>query len=87
MLRSQEGEQALPFWLDCTVMNRSEREEGAHITLGLHFNAWAVSHRNRQELAWFNVGEEGAVGPLGAWVLQQQLVQSGHTAGAKTRPA
>jgi len=75
MLCSQDGEQTLPFWLECTVANRAEQEDGSHTIVGLRFNAWAVPHRGKGAVDWFAVGEEGAVGPLGAWVLRQQLAQ------------
>jgi hypothetical protein len=75
MLRSQEGERTLPFWLDCTVMTRGERGDEPHTVVGLQFNAWAVPNQGRDAVNWFAVGEEGAVGPLGAWVLHQQLAQ------------
>lgn len=73
MLCSQDGEQTLPFWLECTVANRGEQEDDTIV--GLRFNAWAVPHRDKGAVEWFVVGEAGAVGPLGAWVLRQQLAQ------------
>ena len=77
MLRSQDGEQTLPFWLDCIVMNRRELEDAPYNILGLRFNAWAVPHQSNNTVNWFAVGEEGAVGPLATWVLRQQLAQLG----------
>jgi hypothetical protein len=77
MLRAQTEEQTLPFWLDCTVMNRGAKEEKSHIVVGLHFNAWAVPQRGKDGVNWFAVGEGGAVGPLAAWDLRQQLAQLG----------
>ncbi|MCL1985291.1 MAG: hypothetical protein FWG59_02445 [Betaproteobacteria bacterium] len=74
MLRSQEGERTLPFWLDCTVVNRAEKGTRPDIVVGLNFNAWAAP-RQGKAVDWFTVGEDGAVGPLAAWVLQQQLAQ------------
>ena len=75
MVRAQAEERPLPFWLDCTVMNRGEREDGPYSIVGLHFNAWAVPNPGKGVVDWFAVGEGGAVGPLGAWVLRQQLTQ------------
>ena len=75
MLRSQGGGQPLPLWLECTVKNRAEKENGAHSIVGLNFNAWAVTHGGKDAITWFTVGEGGAVGPLGTWILRQQLVQ------------
>ena len=77
ILRSQVGEQTLPFWLDCTVMNRGEKEGARHIVVGLRFDAWAVPHQGRALVNWFTAGEGGAVGPLAAWILRQQLAQLG----------
>ena len=77
ILRAQAGEQTLPFWLDCTVMNRGEKEGSRHIVVGLRFEAWAVPHQGKELVDWFAVGEGGAVGPLAAWVLRQQLAQLG----------
>ncbi len=79
MLRSAEGEQTLPFWLDCTIMNRMEPtplpEEEATVILGLRFDAWAVPVQGKGVVNWFAVGEGGAVGPLASWVLRQQMAQ------------
>ena len=77
MLRSQDREQTLPFWLDCTVMNRRELEDASYNILGLHFNAWAVPSQGNDAVSWFAVGDRGAVGPLATWVLRQQLAQLG----------
>jgi len=76
VLRAQEKEQLLSFWLDCTVMNRGTEEDGS-LAVGLHFNAWAIPQRSKGAVDWFAVGEGGAVGPLAAWVLRQQLAQLG----------
>jgi len=75
MLRSQKDGQTLPFWLDCTVANRAERKNEPYSVIGLNFNAWAVPHQGKGMVDWFAVGDNGAVGPLGAWVLRQQLAQ------------
>ena len=75
ILRSQEGAHPLPLWLECAVMNRAEKEDAPHSIVGLHFSGWAVSLGGKGAINWFTVGAGGAVGPLGAWVLRQQLVQ------------
>jgi hypothetical protein len=75
MLRSQEGARLLPFWLDCAVMNRTEMQSEPYSILGLRFRSWAMPIPGKEKIDWFTVGDEGAVGPLGAWVLHQQLVQ------------
>ena len=83
MLRSQDGAQTLPFWLDCVVVNRREMEDAPDNILGLHFNAWAVPHQGNGAINWFAVGEGGAVGPLATWILRQQLAQLGQKRSVK----
>jgi len=76
MVRSQTTDRPLPFWLDCTVANRREEQDGQHSIVGLNFSAWAVQHRGKK-MDWFAV-DGGAVGALGYWVLRQQITQFGH---------
>ena len=73
MLRSLKEERTLPFWLDCTVVN-CEKKDGL-TNVGLRFHAWAVQHQGTNVVDWFTVGAEGAVGPLGSWILRQQLAR------------
>ena len=75
ILRPLEGKQTLPLWLDCTVVSCDAKEDEPHSIVRLRFTAWAAPRRGKGAVEWFAVGEEGAVGPLGAWVLRQQLAQ------------
>ena len=77
ILRSQTEGRPLPFWLDCSVVNRREEQDEQYCMVGLHFDAWAVPHRGKKTVDWFTVGGGGAAGPLVSWVLQQQLAQFG----------
>ncbi|MDR0466723.1 MAG: PilZ domain-containing protein [Deltaproteobacteria bacterium] len=80
MLRRQTKDRSLPFWLDCTVMNRREEEDGLHCAVGLHFHAWAAPQPGKTKIEWFSVGDEEAVGPLGSWVMREQLAHPGRKA-------
>ncbi|MDR0239762.1 MAG: hypothetical protein LBI88_05980 [Deltaproteobacteria bacterium] len=75
ILRPQEGKHTLPLWLDCTVVRCDAKEDEPHSIVRLRFTAWAAPRRGKGEVEWFTVGQEGSVGPLGAWVLRQQLSQ------------
>ncbi|MDR2695970.1 MAG: hypothetical protein LBC79_06285 [Deltaproteobacteria bacterium] len=79
MLGSWEAEQTLSFWLDCTVVNRGDRENEPYSVVGLHFNAWAVPSKARGAVSWFPVHQGGAIGSLASWVLRQQFVQAPFT--------
>ena len=76
MLGSWEAEQTLSFWLDCTVVNRGDRESEPYSVVGLHFEAWAVPSKDRGAVSWFPVHQGGAIGTLASWVLRQQFMQA-----------
>jgi hypothetical protein len=80
VLGSQTGEQTLSLWLDCTVANCGDKAGASYSIVGLSFDAWAAPSRDESAVSWFPVQKGGAIAPLAAWVLRQQIAQAPQSA-------
>ncbi len=79
VLRSNEGEMPLPFWLACTIVSFSENQEkNSPLFLGLRFTNWALMENGRTDIVWFPIHKDRGVAPLASWVMRHHLEQSKH---------
>lgn len=76
ILRSNEGEGSLPFWLACTIVSCGEDpEKRGTLFLGLRFTNWALMEEGETGIAWFPIHKDRGVAPLATWVMRHHLEQ------------
>ena len=76
MLGSQDGEQTLSLWLDCSVVSCGEKENRTSYNMGLQFDAWAMpAPDGEKNVNWFPVSETWPIASLTTWIMHQQLMQ------------
>lgn len=76
ILRSNEGEISLPFWLACTIVSFGEDpEKHSSLFLGLRFTNWALMENGRTDIVWFPIHKDRGVAPLASWVMRHHLEQ------------
>lgn len=77
VLRSDEDESLLPFWLECKIRIVDDApDQNGVLTTGLSFTRWAIMELGKTvPISWFPVDSSGGVSPLASWVMRHHLEQ------------